>query len=115
MSRAGDVWRVTVAGNPLPLPDVLAEPLQRLIGAPVRGKSSISRRTAVQRWMFPGGNPVQHITSEYLRTRLAEHGISLREARHAALLQCALDTPGPILATMLGLHINTATAWRDAI
>lgn len=58
VSRAGDVWRVTVAGNPLPLPDVLAEPLQRLIGAPVRGKSSISRRTAVQRWMFPGGNPV---------------------------------------------------------
>jgi hypothetical protein len=66
-------------------------------------------------WLFPGGNPGHHITSEHLRGRLAEHGITLRSARQAALLQWAQDTPGPILAASLGLHINTAVQWRDAL
>lgn len=115
VSKDGDMWRIKVAGNPLPLPEVLAGPLARLSAQSVRGKSSISRKTAGQRWLFPGGNPGQHITAEHLRNRLATYGITLREARHAALLQWAQDTPGPILASSLGLHINTAVAWRDAI
>jgi hypothetical protein len=80
-----------------------------------RGKSAVARKAAGRTWLFPGGNPGHHITSEHLRNRLAEHGITLRAARQAALLQWAQDTPGPILAASLGLHINTATAWRDAI
>lgn len=106
---------VTVAETPLPLPATLAEPLRRLAAHTQRGKSAIARPTAAQRWLFPGGNPGHHITAEFMRKRLAEHGINLREARHAALLQWAQDTPGPILATSLGLHINTAVAWRDTI
>ena len=65
--------------------------------------------------LFPGGNPGQHITAEHMRRRLAEHGITPRHARHAALLQWAQGTPGPVLATSLGLHIDAAVAWRDAI
>lgn len=110
-----DVCRVTVAGVPLPLPADLAEPLARMSSQHNRGKSAVARKTAGRTWLFPGGNPGHHITSEHLRTRLAEHGITLRSARQAALLQWAQDTPGPILAASLGLHINTATAWRDAI
>ena len=111
----GNVWRITVAGTPLPVPDVLGEPLGRLTSPAPRGKSAISRTTASRRWLFPGGNPGQHITVERMRRRLADRGITLRVARHAALLQWAQDTPGPILAAALGLHINTAVAWRDAV
>ena len=115
VSNDGSVWRIQVAGNPLPLPDVLAAPLRRLTGQSSRGKSAIARKTAGQRWLFPGGNPGRHITAEHLRNQLATHGITLREARHGALLQWAQDAHGPILASSLGLHINTAVAWRDAI
>ncbi len=110
-----DTCHITVAGTALPLPLTMAEPLRRLTANTNRGKSSVTRRAAGDRWLFPGGNPGQHLTSEHLRSRLAEHGITLREARHAALLQWAQDTPGPILAAALGLHINTAVAWRDSI
>jgi len=115
VSKDGDLFLIKVADNPLPLPGSLAEPLRRLTQQSKRGRSSVSRKTAGERWLFPGGNPGHHITAEYLRTRLAKYGITLREARHAALLQWAQDTPGPILASSLGLHINTAVAWRDAI
>lgn len=110
-----DMCFITVADTPLPLPTTLAEPLRRMAKHTQRGKSAVARPTAAQRWLFPGGNPGHHITAEHMRTRLAEHGITLREARHAALLQWAQDTPGSILATSLGLHINTAIAWRDSI
>lgn len=110
-----DVCHVTVAGSPLPLPTALAEPLRRLTSQTSRGKASTTRRAAGDEWLFPGGNPGQHITSEHMRSRLAGYGITLRDARHAALLQWAQDTPGPVLASSLGLHINTAVSWRDAI
>jgi hypothetical protein len=106
---------ITVAKTPLPLPGPLAEPLTSLVSEPNRGKASISRSNAGNKWLFPGGNPGTHITSEQLRKKLAQHGITLRETRSAALQQWALETPAPILATSLGLHINTAIGWRDSV
>jgi hypothetical protein len=57
---------------------------------------------------FPGRVPGQPIDNHALTTRLARHGISVRTARNGAL---ATDLPAPILADLLGMHINTAVRW----
>ncbi len=80
-----------------------------------RGKASVGRPTTTQRWVFPGGQPGRHITSEYLRTLLAEVGINARATRRAALVQFAQYLPAPVLARALGLHINTAVEWRNGL
>jgi len=45
--------------------------------------------------------------------KLLDHGIDARPARNAALIALLEDVPPPILADMLGLHINTAVRWAD--
>jgi hypothetical protein len=37
--------------------------------------------------------------------------IDARQGRHAALLNLAAALPPPVLASLLGVHINTAIAW----
>jgi hypothetical protein len=58
--------------------------------------------------LFPGRVPGQPIANHALTTRLARHGIQVRTARNGALAALATDLPAPILADLLGMHINTA-------
>jgi hypothetical protein len=70
--------------------------------------------TRSEQWLFPGGSPGRHITAERLRERLAERGLSLRSTRNAALMALAAELPVPVLADLLGLHVNTSVAWVRA-
>jgi len=70
--------------------------------------------TRSEQWLFPGGSPGRHITAERLRERLAEHGLSLRSTRNAALMALAAELPTPVLADLLGLHVNTSVEWVRA-
>lgn len=45
--------------------------------------------------------------------KLMNHGIDARPARNAALIAPLEDVSPPILADILGLHINTAVRWAD--
>jgi hypothetical protein len=63
------------------------------------------------RRLFPGRVPGQPIANHALTTRLARHGIQVRTARNGALAALAADLPAPILADLLGIHINTAVRW----
>ncbi|MBN6057598.1 hypothetical protein JYK22_37090, partial [Nonomuraea sp. RK-328] len=45
--------------------------------------------------------------------KLLEHGIDIRPARNAALIALVEDIPAPVLADILGLHINTAVRWAN--
>lgn len=65
-------------------------------------------------WLFPGGTPGRPITAERFRSGLADAGIVLRSVRQAALLQLAGELPAPVLADLLGLHVNTAVEWVRA-
>jgi hypothetical protein len=67
--------------------------------------------TRSEQWLFPGGAPGRHITAERLRKRLAAHGITLRSTRNAALMALAAELPAPVLADLVGLHVNTAVEW----
>ncbi|MFH8519693.1 hypothetical protein ACH4CE_32330 [Streptomyces gelaticus] len=46
-----------------------------------------------------------------LGSKLLPHGIDTRPARNAALVALAGDLPAPVLASILGLHPNTAVRW----
>lgn len=96
----------------------LVEPLGGLLVDhvdPVRGKAVVGRVNSGQRWIFPGGTPGRHITSEGLRIELAELGVVLRPSRNSALAEFATDVPAAVLAKLLGLHINTAVRWTRSM
>jgi hypothetical protein len=64
-------------------------------------------------WLFPGSQPGQHISSA-LTHKLTRHGIPhLTHARAAALINLAADLPAPVMASLLGIHIQTAIAWAS--
>jgi hypothetical protein len=46
-----------------------------------------------------------------LSRRLLDHGIDARSTRNTALLALAADLPAPVLADILGLHVDTASRW----
>jgi hypothetical protein len=62
-------------------------------------------------WLFPGLVPGQHLAANYLVRQLNAAGIRTRTARNSALISLAADLLAPILADLLGLHINTAVRW----
>lgn len=103
---------ITLGRTPIALPDLLRGPLARLLEDAQRGHASIHRTADARTWLFPGGQPGQHVGSEYMRTRLSEHGIIARAARNTALAEFAQDLPAEVLASTLGMHVNTAVAWR---
>jgi site-specific recombinase XerD len=62
-------------------------------------------------WLFPGGHPGCH-ASAGLHCKLKRHGLpDADRSRATALINLAADLPAPVLADLLGLHIQTATAW----
>jgi len=93
----------TLIQMPPLLDDLLQDHLKR------RGQSLyVSRDTG---WLFPGGSPGQHLSTEAFRRDLVKIGIKPYEARKAALFQLAGSAPAPILAELLGLTDANAAAW----
>lgn len=90
----------------LALPPILKELALEL--RKVRGHAALGNNGE---WLFPGGAPGRPTTAERMRLRLADEGIVLRPTRNSALLALASAVPTPVLADLLGLHINTAVEW----
>lgn len=61
--------------------------------------------------LFPGHSPARPITPAAMTRRLRQHGIDPQQARNAALTAWAADLPPAVLASLLGVHIQTATNW----
>jgi hypothetical protein len=62
-------------------------------------------------WLFPGRQAGTHISTS-LHRKLAQHGLpALDHARAAALISLATDVPAAVLASLLGIHIDTANSW----
>ncbi|MEU4621520.1 hypothetical protein AB0G04_16295 [Actinoplanes sp. NPDC023801] len=108
------VTKIRMAQVPIDVPEPLGALLAKLVSAP-RGKALVGRNDTAARWIFPGGLPGRHITTERLRQDLAEVGLVLRPSRNTALAEFASDVPSAVLAGLLGLHINTAVAWSRSM
>lgn len=100
---------VTVNFDSFPIE--LPEPLDRLVVEQLdtEGLSSYAKHT--DPWLFPGGTPGKHVSTETIRAQLVARGIKPSNARKAAMFQLASEIPTPVLAEILGLGTNTAVRW----
>jgi hypothetical protein len=96
--------------RPLILPPKLARLLHRLAESPNTNQARLVAPGS-NRWLFPGLVPGRPAGPATFSHKLPEHGIRALPARNAALAALASDIPPPILADILGLHINTAVRW----
>jgi hypothetical protein len=65
--------------------------------------------------LFPGRSPARPVAPQTLTRRLRQHGIEPRQARNTALAAWASDLPPAVLASLLGVHIQTAVNWASHI
>lgn len=63
--------------------------------------------------LFPGRSPARPVAPQTLTRRLRQHGIEPRQARNTALAAWASDLPPAVLASLLGVHIQTAVNWAS--
>ena len=65
--------------------------------------------------LFPGRSPARPVAPQTLTRRLRQHGIEPRQARNTTLAAWAADLPPAVLASLLGVHIQTAVNWASRI
>lgn len=92
--------QVTFSDAAIQMPPILDQLLRRHV-------DSLADST----WLFPGGQPGQHLVTEVFRRRLVEIGIKPHESRKAALFGLAARVPAPILAELVGLTDKNAADW----
>ena len=97
-----------------PAPITLPEPVAGLARQLLDGKHGHATTGAAgpSPWLFPGGQPGRPVSSGHLGQRLKDLGIHPGQARSTALFQLASELPAALLARMLGIHIDVATAWQ---
>jgi hypothetical protein len=109
--RDGQTY-LDIGTPPLPIPPKLTALLHQLDDNP-RRQPRIAGDHPGPGWLFPGLLPGRPTSPAGFSRKLLEHGIDARPARNSALVALVADIPPPILAEMLGLHINTAVRWAD--
>ena len=98
---------VTFNTIPLQMPAVLDDLIRQQLHH--RGKSLYASRETG--WLFPGGDPGRHLSTETIRSQLVAIGIKPYENRKAALFHLAGEMPAPVLAELIGITHNNATQW----
>lgn len=96
-------FNITAVQMPPLLDDLIRQHLQH------RGKSLYASRESG--WLFPGGNPGRHLSTEAIRSQLVAIGIKPYENRKATLFGLAGDIPAPVLADLIGITHSNAAAW----
>jgi hypothetical protein len=63
--------------------------------------------------LFPVRTAARPVAPETLTRRLRQHGTEPRQARNTALAARASGLPPAVLASLLGVHIQTAVNWAS--
>ncbi|MFB9831559.1 hypothetical protein [Actinoallomurus acaciae] len=102
---------LVVGDGRLPLPPKLAGLVIELRDA-AHNPSVLGRACTDGGWLFHGQAPGRPLSVSALRRRLNEAGIrNKRAVRNTALMALVTDLPVPIVADLLGIHIETAARW----
>ena len=106
--RSGNVY-LALGSCAIRLPSELAPLTDRLAARARAGPMGAASR----QWLFPGLRPGEHLRPAALGARLRRLGPGHRTARNGALIALAAELPAPVLASLLGLHRNTAIRWTQ--
>lgn len=107
ISTNGEKVTVTFDRVPLELPSLL----DHLVIQHLDERGQASYAATPDQWLFPGGIPGRHLTTENIRAQLVERGIRSGQTRKTAMFQLAAEIPTPLLADLLGLGQTTAVRW----
>jgi hypothetical protein len=95
------------------VPVLLPPRLAALVRAQLDAAPAHSVGCPGPRPLFPGRSPARPVAPQTLTRRLRQHGIEPRQARNTALAAWATDLPPAVLASLLGIHIQTAVNWAS--
>ena len=95
------------------VPVLLPPRLAPLVRAQLDAAPALSVGYPGPRPLFPGRSPARPVAPQTLTRRLRQHGIDPRQARNTALAAWASDLPPAVLASLLGVHIQTAVNWAS--
>ncbi|MEU6144680.1 hypothetical protein ABZ848_30540 [Streptomyces sp. NPDC047081] len=116
ISVADDRTYLTLGQHPVLTPPPLAELLQQLaVAAPTGRRPILKDPRQFEELLFPGSRPQAAMEHGRLTQQLNAVGIQIRPARNGALCSLAADLPAPVMADLLGLHINTAVRWSRLV
>ena len=107
--RDGNTY-LTFDQHPVLLPPAMARLITEL-GLTATPAAVLGGRGKQTTWLFPGQVPGRNLAVNGLVRQLGDHGIQARTSRSAALVDLATDLPAPVLADLLGMHVNTAVRW----
>lgn len=96
--------------DPLDLVPPLADLLRQL---PVHKPFGAARELADARWLFPGKNAGLPRHAASLTKSLNRKGIPARTSRNTAAYHLAGSVPPAVIASILGIHPNTAQRWAE--
>jgi integrase len=96
--------------TPVTLPGPLANAVREWLH---QRDAAMPPMVAPSPWLFPGNPPSRPIGELALSRRLKRIGVDCNDDRRAALLHLAGEIPAAILSDLVGVHVNTATAWAE--
>ncbi|MGW3128478.1 hypothetical protein [Streptomyces sp. NPDC001123] len=107
---------LTFGQHPVLLPSPLAELVHQLsVTSPTGRRPILKDVRQLDELLFPGSRPRAAMEHGRLTQQLNAAGIHVRPARNGALCSLATDLPAPVMADLLGLHINTAVRWSRLV
>jgi hypothetical protein len=108
----GDHVLLRLGEPPSPVPEPFAALLLALRDSRTNMRTATNPNSP---WLFPGRRAGQPLRPAGLATTLRELGVPTRLGRTAALRQLVLQTPAPVVASMLGFHhSHTARLLADS-
>lgn len=104
VTTEGDDTTLQLAVDPAVLPPRIAD----MVHAQIRNRRNMqTAANPTSDWLFPGQTAGRPITFDQLLARIYELGLTIRNARSAALRELVLTIPAPVLTTILGYTAAT--------
>lgn len=110
MVEGNGTLQLKLGPTPLDLVPPLAALLRQL---PIQKPFGAARELADDRWLFPGKSAGRPRRASSLMKTLHRQGIPARISRNTAIHHLAGSVPPAVIASILGIHPNTAQKWAE--